>query len=1156
MEKSFEDFAVKIKNQKKQYFPLRSLSAAFFMILATHSSAAPGELSDVPLYSRGSAEPNIMFVLDSSGSMEEMVLPADGYSASNPSSFNCNNPVSTEYTYRHSNGSYSTRHYDEVEYRVNVSSGNVQFRLVERYNGSVIATGDWRTWDTNGDCFDEDEQYTAWLYAAGGGNNSTYFSVGVDAADYKIPNGFNKDYASGHFLNWFFSEDRETGGFTAAKFITDDGEARRSKLDIRRTDIMKTAAQNLISGLEGVRIGLMQFNGNHGGKLLMGLTSLTDDNSQDILDVVADVGASGNTPLAETFTGVGRYFISGYEGSELSYEASPGNAKTASASDIFSGSTNNNGNTSTIINWNGVDKPTNQVESSAVQYYCQKSFMVALTDGAPTSDNSISSHLKDYDTTCTAETCTTSQQMDDVVKALYDIDLRPDLIKPDGKPEINNITSYLIGFANQGLDDSKEMINSGKLGKGGKGKVYSADNAAELQLTFNQIFKDVRSIVGSSSAVALNSTVIESGSAVFGAKYNSGKWNGELSAWDIDTSGNLSDDPIWEASSILDSISDINTRVILTYQDNKGVPFTAAGVGTSGTDHALDLTLNSYISDAVDDGRVSDRIDYLRGDRSKEGVGEGDFRERDSRLGDIVNSTPVYVGAPDGKWSYASFPGKSAYSAFIAAHKNRTPVVYVGANDGFLHGFNASVDTVNIPDAGKELIAYSPSILLSTDDNEGLHPLTSQYYNHRFYVDGTPTVSDVYISDGASESWQTVLVGGLGAGGKGYYALNVTDPSAFTEQNAEKIVMWEFSDEDDSNLGYTYSRAQIGRMPNGEWAAIFGNGYNSATGDAGIFIVYLDGLDGPGSTTSKYAYLSTGSGSVSDINGMSTPAIIDTNLDGTVDRIYAGDLHGNLWAFDVSSSNENSWSVEKEGGTPKPLFSVAPSTNDQREAITTTPVVARNIKDETGPGLLVAFGTGQYLVDTDTADINPGGFYAVSDNGKYGLTKSNLIDRTLKEETFGGIRQRKIVGDEIDWDKTSGWYISLEAGNSLEGGERVIAQPALLGHVIFFNTMIPSGQVCAAGGSGWLMSVDLWGGLVPPEAVYDANNDGVIDKNDYGYAGEFRSNAAPNTSSYIPTGDGVLEITPDSNGDNYVRPVVALGGGRIGRLSWEEVTPF
>ncbi|WP_444959296.1 pilus assembly protein [Microbulbifer sp. ZKSA002] len=1113
---------------RKVRFPLNSIAAVVLFFCASNEAfSAPGELSDVPLYSRGSAEPNLMFVLDSSGSMNEMVLPADGYDTSDPAGSSCSSPISMTYTSNscgHGGWGSCTRYYDDVEYRVNTSDGSVQIKLVDRNR----AESDWFTWDSSSNCFDEDEDYTAWLYAASSSGGGSYYTTGSSS-------GYYRETVTGHFLNWFFSKENGSGGYEADEF-KDDDNAARSKVDIRRTDIMISAAQELVNGLDDVRIGLMQFNSTSGARLLFGLESLTDSNRTDILDIIEDIDANGYTPLAESFAGVGRYFISGYEGNNLTYIDSTGAETQNPGEDIFAGATSGN-STTTILDWNNISAPDNTIDGGAIQYYCQKSFMVALTDGEPTEDNSISNDLSDYDYGCSSNSggCT-SDEMDDVVKALYDIDLRPDLKKTDGEEVVNNITSYIIGFAEDGLSDTNLMKNAGELGGGG---VYNAGNASELQLTFNTIINNVQSIVGSSSSVSFNTTSLEANSALFSASFDSSAWSGELEVWTLDEDGNIATSSSWQASSELDS-RDPDGRVMLSYSNGAGVVFSESGLGITGTDHADDLNLDIQSSAGVNDSRASDRIDYLRGDRDNEGAESGNFRVREGRLGDIVSSTPVYVGEPSGSWSEAGFSEASTYDTFVSDKSNRTPVVYVGANDGFLHGFNANVSGVN---AGKELIAYSPAALLSTTADEGLHALSSQYYTHKFYVDGTPTSSDVYIDSG----WKTVLVGGLGAGGKGYYALDITDPSDFTEANAADIVLWEFTDSNNSNLGYTFSRPQIGRMSNGEWAAIFGNGYNSSTGDAGLFIVYLDGEDSSGNS---HVYISTGTADTSDKNGMSTPAIVDSDLDGTIDRIYAGDLKGNMWAFDVSATG--SWGVASSTTSPSPLFSVP------GETITGAPLVARNTDNSSGasPNLIVAFGTGQYLVDSDTSDTNPGGFYVVSDNDVYNLTKSNLEERTLATETVthddGSVSAlRTVSGDEFTWNDKSGWYMPLQQGTALDGGERVITRPELKNYVLFFNTLVPTGQVCAAGGYGWLMSVDVWTGLATKDPVFDANNDGVIDEDDYGYVGEMLSESSPNESGFL----GNKQYTGTSDGEVHERDVDFGDGDRAGRLSWEEITP-
>ncbi|WP_444912078.1 PilC/PilY family type IV pilus protein [Microbulbifer sp. PAAF003] len=1119
----------------KVQFPLKPIAAVVLFFCASNEAfSAPGELSDVPLYSRGSAEPNLMFVLDSSGSMETMVLPVDGYDTSDPAGSSCSSPVSMTYTSNscgHGGWGSCTRYYDDVEYRVNTSDGSVQIKLVDRNR----AESDWFTWDSSSNCFDEDEDYTAWLYAEANSGGDSYYETGQDSDDYR-------ESTTGHFLNWFFSKENGSGGYVADEFTDEDGSATRSKVDIRRTDIMISAAQELISGLNDVRVGVMQFNTEHGAKLLSGLVSLTETNRNSILNIIEDIDANGNTPLAESFAGVGRYFISGYEGNNLTYIDSTGAEKQVPGEDIFSGS-----GTSTILNWGDVSAPDDTVDGGAIQYYCQKSFMVALTDGEPTRDNSISSDLTDYDYGCSSNSggCT-SDEMDDVLKALYDIDLRPDLKKTGGEEVVNNITSYIIGFAEDGLSDTNLMKNAGELGGGG---VYDAGNAAELKVTFNTIINNVQSIVGSSSSVAFNTSSLKTNSSIFAVGFDSSAWSGNLAAWnlsdegdiELDDDGNLDTSSIWEANSELDSI-DPDSRVMLSYSNGAGVPFTASGLGITGTDHADDLNLDIQSNAGVNDGRASDRIDYLRGDRSNEGTSTGSFRAREGRLGDIVNSTPVYVGEPSGPWSDYEFSGASSYDDFVSAKSNRTPVVYVGANDGFLHGFNASASGAN---AGKELIAYSPAALLSTTADEGLHALSSQYYTHKYYVDGTPTSSDVYINS----SWKTVLVGGLGAGGKGYYALDITNPSDFTEENAADIVLWEFTDSDNNNLGYTFSRPQIYRMSNGEWAAIFGNGYNSSTGDAGLFIVYLDGEDSSGNS---HVYISTGTADTSDKNGMSEPTIVDSDDDGTVDRIYAGDLKGNMWAFDVSSTG--SWGVASSTTSPSPLFSVP------GEPITAAPQISGNAEHSSGasPNLLVAFGTGQYLVDSDTSDTNPGGFYVVADNDVYNLSTSDLEKRTLNEDYVlfdngNEVYLRTSSGDEFTWSDKSGWYMPLNKGSGLEGGERVVTRPTVLSYLLLFNTLIPTGQVCAAGSYGWLMSVDIRTGLAPEDPAFDANKDGVINEDDYGYVGEGGEGGegGPNKSGFL----GGKQYTGTTDGGIDVREINIGSGDRAGRLSWEEITP-
>src|SRR5262249_38732288 len=209
----------------------------------------------------------------------------------------------------------------------------------------------------------------------------------------------------------------------------------------------------------------------------------------------------------------------------------------------------------------------------------------------------------------------------------------------------------------------------------------------------------------------------------------------------------------------------------------------------------------------------------------------GPFRNRDSPLGDIVNSAPAYMGKPLGR--YPDSMESAPYSSFRANNVGRTPMLYVGGNDGMLHAFNASSNST-LPDpasAGVEQFAFIPSAVFSN-----LYQLTSPGYSHLYYADGTPTVGDAFYGG----AWHTVLTAGLNKGGREVYALDVTNPTGVSESGAASTVLWEFTSNQDADLGYTYSRPAIVRMHNGTWAAVFGNGYNSTgTGHAILYVLNI-----------------------------------------------------------------------------------------------------------------------------------------------------------------------------------------------------------------------------------------------------------------------------------------------------------------------------
>lgn len=942
----------------------------------------------------------------------------------------------------------------------------------------------------------------------------------------------------------------------------------------KRIDVVKSAAKGLIDSLEegSMRVGLSRFNGNDGARILYNLTLLTDDEKVDIKNSIDGIPANGITPLAEAASDIGRYFTYGYsqEGNLVMHpDDSYGQAaSTRQVDQIFENDP--------AYSWNLDRSPV------VTQYYCQKNFFMLLTDGEPNGDFGVSDSLKDYDGDCSDDNdadldddtnCRThyrgdgSDYLDDVTTAMFDMDLRPDLDNTDTGEEVkNNVSSYMVGFAEGSLADNP-LLESAASQAGGE--YLYASNSDALQNAFRSILTDIFSKVGSSSAASFNATSYRDGAVIYLASYNSEKWSGSLVAKQIDEEGNISSDNLWAAEDQLDARS-ASTRVIYTWDEDVGKVFGNNLIGVDPdnpiTPHQEDLNTNNYTES--NDGQATERLAYLRGVTAREGDDSDDFRRRDTVLGDIVNSTPVHVGAPNFNYPDTDPFGAAdkRYSAFAASQASRNEVVYVGSNDGMLHGFDT--------DTGEEVMAYVPELVLSTEANEGLHYLTSQNYAHKFYVNLTPTIADAYFDD----AWHTVLVGGLGAGGKGYFFLDVTDPADFTTGNANTVVLDEIG-MDDEDMGLSFSQPKVALLNNGRWAAIFGNGYNSDSGKAILYLYYFD--DGTVEKIDTGWTPPTNADGTVEKSGLSTPSLADVNGDGVVDRVYAGDVQGNMWAFDLCNADlggvcqDSGWERDYGG----PLFTTG--TADNPEPITTSPRIAKNTQQPTGsaPNLMVLFGSGQYLNSDDLKDTDGTAYYGVWDNGTGGLNSTNLVTRNFTDS--GGLR--RLTGDPVNWynglEGDYGWKMPLDSGSEsateVTGGERVITESILLGNVLFFNTAIPSTATCSSGGTGYLMSVDFLSGVAPNQAVFDGNGDGVIDDGDKGYVGELASdlgddddgesggdNGAGNGG--IPNGPGFIsgsnggegKLCLNVNGVAVCGPRQWYVGKREGRLSWQEISPF
>ena len=422
-------------------------------------------------------------------------------------------------------------------------------------------------------------------------------------------------------------------------------------------------------------------------------------------------------------------------------------------------------------------------------------------------------------------------------------------------------------------------------------------------------------------------------------------------------------------------------------------------------------------------------------------------------------------------------------------------MLYFGANDGALHAVSACT--------GAERLAFVPGALYAN-----LSELTSTDYAHRYFIDGPSTVVDAFWGG----AWHTALVGTLGAGGNGVFALDVTDPNTFSETNADNIVLWEIiatpsvAGSDFEHLGYTFSQPAIIKAEGHGWVAVFGNGYDSVAGKAVLYIVAID--SGNLLATIDLSNVnSTAAGG--GANGLSTVSPIDRDGDGEVDLIYAGDLNGNVWRFVSNGSGFSEgntsllYSAKSVGGVAQPITS--------RLAVGYHPTSA--------VGRMVYFGTGKYY---ETADQDPTN--AVAYNSMYGIwdrdngqtitsvttRNSNILQQqTITQQTAGTFGSNsfdvRIVSDTpMTWATSSascsalglcGWYLDLtnpdSSGNPVQG-EKMVANPILRGGRLIFVTTIPSLEACKAGGDGWLMEIDprTGGRLYAP--VFDLNGDGVF----------------------------------------------------------------
>ncbi|MBU1395691.1 MAG: pilus assembly protein PilC [Gammaproteobacteria bacterium] len=825
-----------------------------------------------------------------------------------------------------------------------------------------------------------------------------------------------------------------------------------------------------------------------------------------------------------------------------------------------------------------------------ITHSCQQNFTVLITDGYSYNENlTVNDSDGDGYSDSLADVAHYYYQTDlsgltnDVPTSTFDtathqhmvtfgvaFGVQGNLVDTDGDGWPDPVKTEASNWGDPSLLDSPEKIDDlWHAAYNSRGTFIAAQTPEEVASALSDAIKAIESLTGSASSAATNSTTLDTGSRVFQARFNSDDWSGQLRSLTISTSAVIASTEEWDAGVEINSqvASTSDTRVIITKGSSDGVAFAYANLtgptGTAGTQQNL-LDKDGA---GTTDGRGPDRVGYLRGHSQHEGDTAGTFRQRSiSVLGDIVNSNPWYVGAPSAGHSDVDHPG---YSTFREDYKDRKPVAYVGANDGMLHGFDASIDAddVSMPgaNAGKEVLGYVPTPVYAN-----LSRLTDQDYNanHRYFVDGSPMVADACVANCGSSSatWKSVLVGSLNAGGKGYFALNVTNPAGtssaaaptFSETNAGDILLWEFTDSDDADLGLTYNypashpttqqAKQIVKMENGKWAVVLGNGYYSTDGKAVLYVLFLaDGEDGVWSS-GDFVKIVADSGTG---NGLSTPTPFDSDGNGLADTIYAGDLKGNMWKFNVSSAASTSWGVAFSGAPLYVAQDAAATPN--RQPIIAPPEVTLHPNG----GRMVLFGTGKYIETTDPMSTGTQSFYGVWDDGTWDGTawtdgsavagRSSLDQKLVGSITLSG-KSYPVITSGTTVSSPKGWYADFS------GGERVTGIPKLRNGLIIYDTFSPPATPCAPDDAGKSMVHNYLTGDMPAYPVFDTDGDGDVDDSDTAVAGLYKGASVGGTTLISGAAGSTTGAAISSlNDGSLVSNQFNFGAGSRGRITWREI---
>lgn len=655
-----------------------------------------------------------------------------------------------------------------------------------------------------------------------------------------------------------------------------------------------------------------------------------------------------------------------------------------------------------------------------------------------------------------------------------------------------------------------------------RGQYFSAQKPSELSSALTTALNRAARRDGLKQAgVATAAPTAIAGNLKYVPEYTTEQWVGDLKAYSLNTSGVSSDTPKWAASAHLPTPSNRNI-VTITGADGEsptGVNFFWSVDNQTSGASSIDQSSQALLEQNLPAGALgSDLVNYIRGDSSQEDttLKLNMFRQRESKLGDFVNSPPLVLQGNVNLF-YDLLPQGLApgYADFRAQKAARTRLILAGANDGMLHAFaDPTVEqcpdsgTTSPPSCGQEVFAYIPRAALSKLGKLAKRDYGSTSNPHQFLVDGPLTESDVYLD----KRWKNIVVGTMGAGGRAIFALDVSPGTSLGTSS----VMWEKSGDDDEDFGYMMGAAQVGVMADGSWKAFVGNGPYSDKGRAVLMMIDLDTR-----TVSKIVTDDTSG------NGLGAVRLV-RNSNQQVVGAFAGDLRGRLWHFDF--------------GTGKPaefkkthLFTTAIDSSGVPQPITTAPSVMSHPMG----GYMITFGTGKLYDETDSDDTTLQSLYGVwekatdSTGVASGLNVSDLVEQVIKRDPVASNSEQTFYGlefNKVDYGQKRGWVINLTQAS----GQRLIYPGTPLRDFVLFNTTVPvttaQAKTCDNNGQGfsWVLPA-LMDGTYDTSVIIDTDGDGMVDKNKDTIAFGYKT-AADGQGTTLTGEDGkVIDLRTDDS---------------------------